>query len=87
MEGLSHAAGRVFAENKIASKDADIVRKCKEAGAIVVAVSNTPELCMNWETINKRTGRTVNPYDTRRAAGGSSGGEVSIENTLLENKT
>jgi Asp-tRNAAsn/Glu-tRNAGln amidotransferase A subunit and related amidases len=32
---------------------------------------------MNWETFNKATGTTNNPYDTRRTPGGSSGGEVS----------
>lgn len=73
---MSHTAGRILEENSVAKIDADIVRKCKEAGAVIVAVTNTPELCMNWETVNKKTGRTVNPYDTRRSVGGSSGGEV-----------
>lgn len=39
-------------------------------------VSNTPEYCTSWECTNLLTGRALNPYDRRRTAGGSSGGEV-----------
>lgn len=75
VEGMSNNAGRVCEKNK-AKTDAEIVRLAKEAGAIPLLVSNTPELCMNWETINNVTGRTANPYDTTKTSGGSSGGEV-----------
>jgi fatty acid amide hydrolase 2 len=40
--------------------------------------SNTPELCMNWETYNYITGQTRNPYDLKRTSGGSSGGEAAL---------
>lgn len=58
-------------------EDGEAVKKLKEAGAIILLVSNTPELCIGWEASNYLVGRTKNPYDTRRSAGGSSGGEVS----------
>lgn len=61
-----------------ATKDAVVVSMVRKAGAIVLLVSNTPELCLNWETSNKVTGTTRNPYDTRKIPGGSSGGEVCI---------
>lgn len=60
----------------IAKEDAEIIRLLRAAGTIPILVSNTPELCMNWETFNPRVGTTNNPYDTRRTAAGSSGGEV-----------
>lgn len=73
---MSHAAGRKTKEPIIAAKDADSVQRVKKAGGIIILVSNTPEMCMCWETYNNVTGTTVNPYDTRRTPGGSSGGEV-----------
>lgn len=62
----------------IAKEDSEIIRLLREAGAIPILVSNTPELCMNWETFNPRVGTTKNPYDQRRTCAGSSGGEVSF---------
>lgn len=56
-------------------KDSAVVHALREAGAIVVARSNVPELAMAGETDNLRFGRTNNALDPTRAAGGSSGGE------------
>lgn len=82
---MSHNAGSKVAKRDKAKKDADVVRLIKEAGAIPLLTSNTPEMCMNWVTENKVTGRTNNPYDTRRTCGGSSGGEVRKYLFLLIN--
>lgn len=73
---MSHAAGTKWPKVRTALNDADAVQRVRAAGGIVLLVSNTPEMCMCWETFNKVTGRTGNPYDTRRTPGGSSGGEV-----------
>uniref|UniRef100_A0A0N4Z7L8 Amidase domain-containing protein n=1 Tax=Parastrongyloides trichosuri TaxID=131310 RepID=A0A0N4Z7L8_PARTI len=54
------------------------IERWKEAGGIVLCSTNVPELCMWSECNNKVWGRTKNPYDTRRSAGGSSGGEGAI---------
>ncbi|XP_057337021.1 fatty-acid amide hydrolase 2-A-like isoform X1 [Microplitis mediator] len=78
VKGMSHAAGRKSKEPIIAAKDADSVQRVKKAGGIIILVSNTPEMCMCWETYNNVTGTTVNPYDTRRTPGGSSGGEAAL---------
>lgn len=40
---------------------------------------SVPELGLWWETHNTVYGRTRNPWDTRRTAGGSTGGEVNIK--------
>lgn len=74
---MSNNAARSNVKERIATEDADVVRLLKEAGAIVLLVSNTPELCLCLETFNNTTGRTNNPYDLKRSPGGSSGGEVS----------
>ncbi|KAF5302452.1 hypothetical protein FQR65_LT08542 [Abscondita terminalis] len=78
VSGCSNAAGKVFPKGKIATADAPIVASVKNAGAIPILVSNTPELSASFETTNNVTGRTVNPYDTRRTVGGSSGGEGGL---------
>ncbi|GLV41296.1 uncharacterized protein CBL_04820 [Carabus blaptoides fortunei] len=77
LKGLSSNAGRVQPK-KIAHSDAEVVRIMRNAGAIPILVSNTPELCLFWETFNNVTGKTLNPYDTRRTVGGSSGGEAAL---------
>lgn len=58
--------------------DAEIVRRLKAAGAVVIARSNVPELAMTAESTNPRYGRTSNPLAPDRVAGGSSGGEGAL---------
>lgn len=60
-----------------ADADGTAVANVKRAGAIPIAVTNTPELCASVETFNFVTGYTANPHDLSRSSGGSSGGEVS----------
>lgn len=73
---MSNDCGCVEPFRNPAKKDAAVVRLARAAGAIPIAVTNTPQYCMNWETYNNVTGLTMNPFDQRRTAGGSSGGEV-----------
>jgi amidase len=54
--------------------DAFQVRRLREAGAIILAKSNLHELAYGITTISSLGGQTLNPYDTRRNPGGSSGG-------------
>jgi Asp-tRNA(Asn)/Glu-tRNA(Gln) amidotransferase A subunit family amidase len=61
----------------IASEDAPLVARLRAAGAVILGVTNTPELLMAWETDNLLYGRTNNPWDLNRTAGGSSGGEAA----------
>lgn len=60
------------------AQDAEIVRRLKAAGAVVIARSNVPELAMTAESTNPRYGRTNNPLAPDRVAGGSSGGEGAL---------
>ncbi len=61
----------------IAREDAPLVKRLRAAGAIILGVTNAPELLMAWETDNLLYGRTNNPWDLTRTAGGSSGGEAA----------
>ncbi|VDL64120.1 unnamed protein product [Nippostrongylus brasiliensis] len=57
---------------------AEVVERMRAAGGILLAISNVPEVCMWVESSNTIYGRTANPYDARRMAGGSSGGEGAL---------
>ena len=74
---MSHCVGSLPRLGIKAEKDSEAVALMRKAGAIPLLVSNTPELCFSWETNNLVTGRTLNPYNFLRTAGGSSGGEVT----------
>src|ERR1700691_4510991 len=62
---------------RIAAEDAPLVARLRAAGAVILGVTNAPELLMAWETDNLLYGRTNNPWDLGRTAGGSSGGEAA----------
>ncbi|XP_049531851.1 fatty-acid amide hydrolase 2-B-like [Anopheles darlingi] len=78
VKGLSLGGGVVRRQNITADADGEAVRLLREAGAIPLLVSNTPEYCLGFEAYNNVTGWTLNPYDPRRSAAGSSGGEGAL---------
>lgn len=61
-----------------APRDATLVARLREAGAIPIAKTNLPDLLFSFETDNLIFGRTNNPYDLERSPGGSSGGESAL---------
>jgi amidase len=62
----------------VAAQDATLVARLRSAGAIPIARTNLPELLFAFESDNYIFGRTNNPYDVSRTAGGSSGGEAAL---------
>jgi len=60
----------------VPARDATIVRRLREAGAVPVARGNMPDFGMRWDTDNDLFGRTRNPWNPQRSAGGSSGGDA-----------
>ncbi len=70
-------AGTRLRAGHIAAADAPLVARLRAAGAVILGVTNAPELLMAWETDNLLYGRTNNPWDLNRTAGGSSGGEAA----------
>jgi Asp-tRNA(Asn)/Glu-tRNA(Gln) amidotransferase A subunit family amidase len=77
VEGLRCEAGTRLRAGFVATQDAPLVTRLKNAGAIVLGVTNTPEFLMAWETDNLLYGRSNNPWDVERTPGGSSGGEAA----------
>lgn len=73
---MHHTLGLVSRRNIKATEDADVVILLKEAGGILVALTNVPEYNLWCECRNNVYGQTLNPYNTTRTVGGSSGGEV-----------
>lgn len=78
LRGMPFTAGHVHRLGVLAEKDATATARLRKAGFIPIGVSNTSELCMWMESYNKVYGRTSNPYDYSRTAGGSSGGEGAL---------
>ncbi|CAB3411227.1 unnamed protein product [Caenorhabditis bovis] len=70
--------GILSRKNYKCDRTADAVQRVQNAGGILLAITNVPEVCMWVETTNTVYGRTKNPYDTRRMTGGSSGGEGAL---------
>jgi Asp-tRNA(Asn)/Glu-tRNA(Gln) amidotransferase A subunit family amidase len=77
VNGLRCEAGTRLRAGFVARQDAVLVERLKNAGAIILGITNTPELLMAWETDNLLYGRTNSPWDLERTPGGSSGGEAS----------
>jgi len=75
--GLRCEAGTRLRAGNVATEDAPLVARLRQAGAIVLGVTNTPELLMAWETDNLLYGRTNSPWGLERTPGGSSGGEAA----------
>jgi Asp-tRNA(Asn)/Glu-tRNA(Gln) amidotransferase A subunit family amidase len=75
--GMKCEAGTRLRAGYVAQSDAPLVSRLRQAGAIVLGVTNTPELLMAWETDNLLYGRTNSPWDLERTPGGSSGGEAA----------
>ncbi|MGF7483969.1 amidase family protein [Providencia sp. SP181] len=71
---LLTTGGSISLRNNIPTQDAFIVKKLKNAGAIVIAKTNLHEFAVWGETRSSMLGQTLNPYDLTRTPGGSSGG-------------
>ena len=54
--------------------DAFVVKRFRDAGAIIIAKANLTELALTGVTVSSLGGQTRNPYDLTRTPGGSSGG-------------
>src|SRR6266436_5785179 len=75
--GVRCESGTRLREGRVAARDAVLVARLRQAGAIILGVNNTPELLMAWEKDNLLYGRTNSPWDLARTPGGSSGGEAA----------
>lgn len=76
--GAPHQCGSpALADREPAGSDADVVRRIRADGGVVVGTTNLDELAMGASTETSAAGPTRNPHDGRRTAGGSSGGSAA----------
>ena len=75
--GHATSDGIVAMADAIAPEDSPPTRRLREAGAIFVGRSNSPAFAYRWFADNDLHGRTLNPWDSARTPGGSSGGAAS----------
>src|SRR5258705_132679 len=75
--GWSCPSGSLLRKDYVAPSDAPLVARLREAGAILLGNTNTPEFLMAYEPDNLVSGKTSNSWDLSRSAGGSSGGEAA----------
>jgi len=76
-KGIKTTAGSLFFKDYIPNEDAAVIQKLKAAGAVIMGKTNLHEIALGVTTINPHFGASRNPWDTKRIAGGSSGGSAA----------
>jgi amidase len=72
--GLRTTFGSPLYSDYVPDEDALVVQRLRAAGAVIVGKTNCPEFAAGGNTFNDVFGRTRNPWDLTRSAGGSTGG-------------
>jgi amidase len=72
--GIRTTFGSPIFRDFVPGEDSLVVQRMREAGAIAVGKTNTPEFGAGSQTFNQVFGATRNPYDLTKTCGGSSGG-------------
>lgn len=72
--GLRTTYGSLLYKDHVPVEDALVVRRLRAAGAIILGKTNCPEFAAGGNTWNDVFGRTRNPWDPTKSAGGSTGG-------------
>ncbi len=72
--GVRTTYGSPLYADHVPTEDALVVRRLRDAGAIILGKTNAPEFAAGGHTFNDVFGVTRNPWDTSRSPGGSTGG-------------
>ncbi|MEO0411130.1 MAG: amidase [Pseudomonadota bacterium] len=75
--GSATVNGCAAFQNAVAKETSPAAQNLLNAGAIILARTNTPEFCVRWETTNDVYGATKNPWNSALSPGGSSGGAAA----------
>ena len=73
-KGIRTTLGSPIFADFVPDQDELIVERMRQAGAITIGKTNTPEFGAGSQTYNEVFGATLNPYDVTKTCGGSSGG-------------
>ena len=82
-EGIRSTGGATELHNNVPSRDAPVVKAVKESGAIVFGKTNLPRWSGDIQSFNDMFGTTVNPWNSDRVPGGSSGGAAAATSAGL----
>lgn len=74
--GLRTTFGSPHYRDHVPARDDAVVARLKQAGAIILGKTNTPEFATGANTVNELFGATLNPWNTRLSPAGSSGGSA-----------
>ncbi len=77
LKGVAMSHGSEAFKGSLSKKDAEIVKRFKNAGVVILGKTNTPEFKLATVTEPKAFGPTRNPWNPRYSSGGSSGGSAA----------
>jgi aspartyl-tRNA(Asn)/glutamyl-tRNA(Gln) amidotransferase subunit A len=75
--GVRTTAASALHENRVPSEDAGVVRRLRQAGAVIVGKNNLHEFAYGGSSLISAFGEVRNPWDVTRITGGSSGGSAA----------
>jgi aspartyl-tRNA(Asn)/glutamyl-tRNA(Gln) amidotransferase subunit A len=75
--GVTTTCGSALFADRVPTEDAEIVKRVKDAGAVLVGKQNMQEFAWGGTSSSSHFGPVRNPWDTSRIAGGSSGGSAA----------
>ncbi|RDW77861.1 hypothetical protein BP5796_05713 [Coleophoma crateriformis] len=73
-KGLHTTFGSMVAKSFVAKEDATVIRRLRDAGAIILAKTSMPDFGSDYFSTSSMNGHVRNPYDLDRDTGGSSSG-------------
>lgn len=77
MQGTRSTIGLTIRADKFKTEDNCIIQCVKNSGMIPYMKTNLPQIALNYDSSNFLWGRTLNPWNQNKSAGGSSGGEAA----------
>ena len=81
--GVKTTCGSALFKDRVSTDDAEIVRRLKDAGAVLIGKQNMQEFAYGGTSTSSHFGPVRNPWDTDRIAGGSSGGSAAAVATSM----